>query len=198
MVELVDTRDLKSLDSNIVPVQVRPRVPFEYKTMEQWLVATYKINEVKRTTNNLSNQGLNYYLPKITTKNANSIQKENILFPGYIFIKTDFDKFALIKYTKGINSIIKFGKNIPYITDDEIKSIREVEESSKSKPLISKIKIGQEVVIKDGTLKGNIAKICSLPSKKGLMFSFIFLVLLERLMFLKKLNNLASLHKKNT
>ena len=28
MVELVDTRDLKSLDRNIVPVQVRPRVPF--------------------------------------------------------------------------------------------------------------------------------------------------------------------------
>jgi len=26
-VELVDTRDLKSLDRNIVPVQVRPRVP---------------------------------------------------------------------------------------------------------------------------------------------------------------------------
>jgi hypothetical protein len=27
-VELVDTRDLKSLDRNIVPVQVRPRVPY--------------------------------------------------------------------------------------------------------------------------------------------------------------------------
>ena len=27
VVELVDTRDLKSLDSNIVPVQVRPWVP---------------------------------------------------------------------------------------------------------------------------------------------------------------------------
>ena len=30
VVELVDTRDLKSLDRNIVPVQVRPRVPFSY------------------------------------------------------------------------------------------------------------------------------------------------------------------------
>ena len=29
-VELVDTRDLKSLDSNIVPVQVRLRAPFYY------------------------------------------------------------------------------------------------------------------------------------------------------------------------
>ena len=30
VVELVDTRDLKSLDRNIVPVQVRPRVPRLY------------------------------------------------------------------------------------------------------------------------------------------------------------------------
>ena len=30
VVELVDTRDLKSLDRNIVPVQVRPRVPLAY------------------------------------------------------------------------------------------------------------------------------------------------------------------------
>ena len=29
VVELVDTRDLKSLDRNIVPVQVRPRVPLK-------------------------------------------------------------------------------------------------------------------------------------------------------------------------
>ena len=29
VVELVDTRDLKSLDRNIVPVQVRPRVPLD-------------------------------------------------------------------------------------------------------------------------------------------------------------------------
>tara|TARA_B100000242_G_scaffold272521_2_gene225490 strand:- start:215 stop:325 length:111 start_codon:yes stop_codon:yes gene_type:complete len=27
VVELVDTRDLKSLEGNFVPVQVRPRVP---------------------------------------------------------------------------------------------------------------------------------------------------------------------------
>ena len=34
--ELVDTRDLKSLDRNIVPVQVRPRVPHIMK--KNWLV----------------------------------------------------------------------------------------------------------------------------------------------------------------
>ena len=70
MVELVDTRDLKSLDRNIVPVQVRPRVPPIMK--KNWLVATYKINEVRRVESNLLNQKFDYYLPKITTKKINS------------------------------------------------------------------------------------------------------------------------------
>ena len=37
VVELVDTRDLKSLDRNIVPVQVRPRVPFKINLFITWL-----------------------------------------------------------------------------------------------------------------------------------------------------------------
>ena len=84
--ELVDTRDLKSLDRNIVPVQVRPRVPFSL-TMKYWHVATYKLNEIKRVETNLLNQKFDYYLPKITTKKINSSPIEKILFPGYIFIK---------------------------------------------------------------------------------------------------------------
>ena len=42
VVELVDTRDLKSLDSNIVPVQVRPRVP-NIKALQRF---TFNIFEV--------------------------------------------------------------------------------------------------------------------------------------------------------
>ena len=52
------------------------------------------------------------------------------------------------------------------VTDNEIKSINKVEKSSRSKPIVSEIKIGQEVNIKSGSFKGNLAKICSFPSKK--------------------------------
>ena len=54
VVKLVDTRDLKSLEGNFVPVQVRPG-HHPNKKMKNWLVATYKINEVKRVENNLIN-----------------------------------------------------------------------------------------------------------------------------------------------
>ena len=75
MVELVDTRDLKSLDRNIVPVQVRPRVPSFSNMKKKWLIALYKSNEVKKVESNLSNQKFDFYLPKITIKKINANPK---------------------------------------------------------------------------------------------------------------------------
>jgi len=134
--------------------------------MKYWFVATYKINEIKRVESNLTNQSFDYYLPKIITRKHNSNPKEEVMFPGYIFINTNIDKYSSVRFTKGIKNIIKFGENIPTMTNEEIKTISMVEKSSKLEPLVAEIKIGQEVNIRSGFLKGNIAKICSLPSKK--------------------------------
>ena len=133
--------------------------------MKYWLVATYKTNEIKRVEINLKNQSLDYYIPKIIIKKHNCNPKEEAMFPGYIFINTDLDKYSSVRYTKGIKNIIRFGENIARLSDEEIKSINLVEESSRSDPLIQEIQIGQEVNIISGAFKGNIAKICSLPSK---------------------------------
>ena len=134
--------------------------------MKYWLVATYKINEVKRLETNLLNQSFKYYLPKIITKRHNCSPKEEAMFPGYIFINTENENYSSVKYTKGIKNIIKFGKNIPYMSDEDIKSINLVEKSSRLEPFVQEIQIGQEVTIKNGSFKGVIAKICSLPTKK--------------------------------
>lgn len=154
--------------------------------MKHWLVAAYKINESRRTIVNLSNQGFKYYLPKITTKKINSNPKENILFPGYIFIYSDLNKFSSIEYTKGIKGIIKFGKNIAYLTDTEIKSIKVIEEQARLKPIAHKIEIGQEVIIKNGSFKGNIVKIFSLPSKDRVNVLLHFLGSSRKINVLKK------------
>ena len=92
MVELVDTRDLKSLDRNIVPVQVRPRVPSNIMK-KKWLIALYKSNEVKKVERNLLNQKFDYYLPKLTIKKINATPKVEVLFPGYIFVNTGLENY---------------------------------------------------------------------------------------------------------
>ena len=173
MVELVDTRDLKSLDRNIVPVQVRPRVPPIMK--KNWLIASYKLNEVRILERNLSNQKFNYYLPKITTINTNSKPKKEVLFPGYIFINTSLDNYSSLKYTIGIKNVIHFGNNIPCISDEEIAAMQMAEEASKIDPIASQIKIGQDVIIAKGSLAGSVAKVCSLHSKErvGILLHFL-------------------------
>ena len=88
------------------------------------------------------------------------------MFPGYVFINTDIDKCSSIKFTKGIKNIIRFGENIAHVSNEEIESISVIERSFRLEPLVPKIKIGQEVNIISGAFKGNIAKICSLPSKE--------------------------------
>ena len=97
--------------------------------MKYWLVASYKTNKVKSVEKNLDNQNFEYYLPKITIKKSNSILKEVILFPGYIFVKTSDKNYSALKYTIGIKNIIKFGNNISHISDDEIKSMQEIEKN---------------------------------------------------------------------
>lgn len=134
--------------------------------MKYWLVATFKANQIRRVENNLMLQNFNYYLPKITTKKFNSSAKVEILFPGYIFIQSNIDDYAKIKYTKGINNVIKFGNNIPFIPNDEIESVRIIEKLSKSKPILSKIKVGQKAIVSRGSLVGAIVEISSLPNNK--------------------------------
>ena len=143
--------------------------------MNNWLVASYKINEVKRLERNLLNQRFDYYLPRIMIKKFNSSPIEEALFPGYIFVNTSFEKYSQLKYTIGIKKIIKFGENISCLSDEEIEVMKIAEETSKKEPVTSTVQIGQDATIANGSLKGSIVKICSLSSKErvGVLISFL-------------------------
>jgi len=137
--------------------------------IKNWIVATYKINEVKRLEKNLSLQKFKYYLPKITTKKINSNAKTEILFPGYIFVNISLENYSALKYTRGIKDILKLGDKISIVSEEEIIAIQKVEEESKINPLALSLKIGQDVLISKGSLKGNIVKVCSLPSRERVL-----------------------------
>ena len=142
---------------------------------KKWLIASYKSNEVKKVESNLSNQKFDFFLPKITIKKINAKPKVEVLFPGYIFVNTGLENYSALKYTKGIKNIIKFGDNISCISSEDIEAMQMVEEKSKLDPIASQIQIGQDAIIKKGSLAGSIVKVCSLPSKErvGVLLSFL-------------------------
>lgn len=147
---------------------------------KKWLIALYKINEVKRLENNLLNQNFDYYLPKITIKEINNIHKVEALFPGYIFVNASLKNYSTLKYTLGIKDIIKFGDNIPCISNGEIESMRILEETSKLDPVAPQIEIGKDAIISKGSLKGSMVKICSLPSRDRVSILITFLGSIRR------------------
>jgi len=142
---------------------------------KKWFIASFKMNEVKRLEINLINQNFEYYLPKIITKKINSKPKIEVLFPGYIFINTSYENYSALKYTLGIGKIIKFGDRIAHMSDEDIKAMEMAEQASKIDPVVSQIQIGQDAFISKGSFKGNMVKICSLPSKErvGVLLTFL-------------------------
>jgi transcription antitermination factor NusG len=154
--------------------------------MKNWLVASYKKNEVKRLERNLLNQNFEFYLPKIVIKKINSNPKLEALFPGYIFVNTSFENYAALKYTIGIKNIIKFGNNISCVSNEEVKSMQIAEATSKKNPVASQIQIGQDALISNGSLKGSIVKICSLPSKDRVSVLITFLGSMRRVIIQEK------------
>jgi len=133
--------------------------------MKVWMIATYKINELKRLKDNLQNQDLECYHPKINTKKYNSTSKEEPLFPGYIFIYSEIENYSKIKFTKGISKVIQFSNNIATLEDDEIIELKKIESESYSQPIIQQIYVGQEAIMSEGPLKGSLITIASLPNK---------------------------------
>ena len=148
--------------------------------MKNWLIATYKINEVERLKLNLLRQKFNFYIPKITIKKINFSPKEELLFPGYVFINTSFENYSALKYTAGIKNIIKFGDQISCISPEDIKNMQRAEETSKINPLAQEIEIGQEALISEGSFKGAIVRVCSLPSKERVNVLLNFLGSIRR------------------
>ena len=133
--------------------------------MKVWMIATYKTNELKRLKENLQNQEIEYYHPKINTRKYNSKPKEEPLFPGYIFIYSIIENYSKIKYTRGISKVIRFNNNISTLDDDEIIELKKIESESYSQPIVQQIYVGQEATMSEGPLKGSFITIASLPHK---------------------------------
>jgi transcription antitermination factor NusG len=143
--------------------------------MKFWMVATYKINELKRLQENLNNQNFDYYNPKIITKKKNLSVREELLFPGYIFIQANLENYQKIKYTKGINKVLSLNNNVAFLENDEIDELKRIEENSFKTPIIQKIYVGQEGTMSDGPFKGSLITIASLP-KKNRVDIFVYIL----------------------
>ena len=128
---------------------------------KQWFVVYCKSREELRAQQNLENQGIHSFFPKIRKQKIIRGKKtvvEEALFPSYLFVFVDQEDshFPRIRSTRGINDFVRFGNKIASVSEKLIKrlegachSINELEVDTESL-----LKNGDKVEILSGSFQG--------------------------------------------
>lgn len=123
-----------------------------------WYVVNTKARNEERAALNLAQGGIDVLAPKLQFRRWREGKFTDIIepmFPGYIFVKFHpIDEFRLVKYTRGIKTIVNFnGRIIPlqeglvdYIRERLTEGVATVEKKTFQK--------GEKIIIQEGPFKG--------------------------------------------
>ena len=126
--------------------------------MKRWYAVNTKPRNEERAANNLANGGIEVLAPRLKLrkyKDGKFIQVIEPMFPSYIFVRFHpVDEYRMVKYARGVKTIVNFGGQIVPLQDEMIEFIKSRLESGVAdvqKPSIDK---GAKILIKDGPFKG--------------------------------------------
>jgi transcription elongation factor/antiterminator RfaH len=126
--------------------------------MKRWFVVNTKPKNEERAAVNLSSGGIEVLAPKLKVrkyKDNRFIYVVEQMFPGYIFAKFHpIDDFHLIKYARGVKTIVHFGGKIVPVQDEMIVFIRDKLENGVATLEKKQFTKGEKILVKDGPFKG--------------------------------------------
>lgn len=126
---------------------------------ENWYVVLTKPCQEERAKQHLHEQGGDVFLPYIRVEKVQSgalKKKREVMFPGYIFIKTDNDSSLLnrVRSTPGARMLLRFGSE-PVVVNSAL--IHGLKNQCIDKQLESLFQVNQEVRINSGPFKDYLA-----------------------------------------
>lgn len=94
-----------------------------------WYLVQCRPGQTERACRHLENQGYHCYLPYMTmerVRGGRRIQREEPLFPGYLFIQLDLDGQSAysIRSTRGVRKLVQFGDRATPVPDEVIEGLR--------------------------------------------------------------------------
>ena len=124
----------------------------------KWYIAKTKPKQEEYAKMHLTNQEFPVYLPKSRARRffKNKItQVIQPLFPSYLFVQIGSELgFHYVQNTRGISSIVKFGRHIPPIDTSFIQKLKEKEKEGLILLQPRKYEKGNPVEIIEGPFKG--------------------------------------------
>lgn len=128
--------------------------------IRRWYAIHTKFHDEERADRNLTAWGIETFAPRIKKRSYNQFSGKPInfsaaLFPRYIFARFDADKMlGKIYHTRGVKLIVSFNQT-PQSIDDEVIALIKSRVGEDGFVVIGEIlKPGDEVIVKDGMLKG--------------------------------------------
>ena len=116
-----------------------------------WYLVKTKPRMEEMTEINLSNQCMEYFLPRFTCGK----REGKVIFPGYIFIKPKTtDTFQSVRSTRGISDFVRFEMAFANASDETIDKLKEVVDVMNDRMDQTNLyQKGEEVFIKSGPFK---------------------------------------------
>lgn len=136
-----------------------------------WYLAYTKPRQESVAELNLDRQGFEVYLPMFRTlKRGVAEPVLEPMFPRYLFVRprTDAQSLGVVRSTRGVLTLIRFGIEFGCVPCDVIDRIRAFEEARRAASVseLSALRAGQKVLISDGPFKGLEGLVQSVSSKR--------------------------------
>lgn len=129
--------------------------------MKSWYLVHTKPRKESLAEENLQRQGFEVYLPFITQQRRRRgrwIDVVEPLFPRYLFVHLELglDNFAVIPYTKGVSSLVRFTDKPAVVPAEIIAALRQSEDTDSGLHRAAKsvFKPGDKVFIEQGPFAG--------------------------------------------
>ena len=124
---------------------------------KQWIVVRSKPRSEKVAHNELVKKNIEAYLPLLKERRKWSDRKKWVEFPlfsSYLFARIDIKDSIFVLQTQGVNTIVKFGKQIAIVQNSVIKAIRLAMEGGYQLEPVEYFVEGNRVEVVAGPMKG--------------------------------------------
>lgn len=138
--------------------------------VKKWLVVQIKRNSYDLALRNLERQGFETFLPtmKVTIKKENKfINKDELVFPGYVFVGIDLDKsyWTELNSTYGVSKLLSFNNKPSEISFELIMALKKRYEDNINPIINEDIKKGDTIKFNNGPFADLVASIESVNAK---------------------------------
>ena len=124
---------------------------------KQWIVVRSKPRSEKVAHNELVKKNIEAYLPLLKERRKWSDRKKWVEFPlfsSYLFARIDIKDSIFVLETQGVNTIVKFGKQIAIVQNSVIEAIRLAMEGGYQLEPVEYFVEGNQVEVIAGPMKG--------------------------------------------